>query len=59
MEADEEGVTAKNTYGGPLLLRTVFDSNGAETTYQYMYNAHGDVVTTTTPSVTSWNRQER
>ncbi len=44
MEADEDGVTAKNTYGGPLLLRTEF--NGAEeTTYEYMYNAHGDVVT--------------
>ena len=43
MEADEDGVTAKNTYGGPLLLRTVFGD--IETTYQYMYNAHGDVVT--------------
>ena len=44
MEADEDGVTAKNTYGGPLLLRTEF--NGAEEiTYVYMYNAHGDVVT--------------
>ncbi len=45
MEEDEDGVIAKNTYGGPLLLRTVFESDGAETTYQYMYNAHGDVVT--------------
>jgi len=45
MEADEEGVIAKNTYGGPLLLRTEFERDGAETTYQYMYNAHGDVVT--------------
>ena len=45
MEADEEGVTAKNTYGGPLLLRTVFHEDGSEETYQYMYNAHGDVVT--------------
>ena len=44
MEADEDGVTAKNTYGGPLLLRTEF-SNTDETTYEYMYNAHGDVVT--------------
>ena len=44
MEADEDGVTAKNTYGGPLLFRTEFDDSG-ETTYQYMYNAHGDVVT--------------
>ena len=43
MEADENGVTAKNTYGGPLLLRTVFGD--IETTYQYLYNAHGDVVT--------------
>ena len=43
MEADEDGVTAKNTYGGPLLFRTVFGD--IETTYQYMYNAHGDVVT--------------
>ena len=44
MEADEDGVTAKNTYGGPLLLRTEF-SNTDETTYEYLYNAHGDVVT--------------
>ena len=43
MEADESGVTAKNTYGGPLLLRTVFGEE--ETTYEYLYNAHGDVVT--------------
>ena len=43
MEADENGVTAKNTYGGSLLLRTVFGD--IETTYQYLYNAHGDVVT--------------
>ena len=43
MEADENGVTAKNTYGGPLLLRTVFGEE--ETTYEYLYNAHGDVVT--------------
>ena len=45
MEADENGVTAKNTYGGPLLLRTVFHEDGSEETYQYLYNAHGDVVT--------------
>ena len=45
MEADEDGVTAKNTYGGPLLLRTVFHEDGSEDTYEYMYNAHGDVVT--------------
>ena len=44
MEADEDGVTAKNTYGGPLLLRTEFNDSD-ETTYQYLYNAHGDVVT--------------
>ena len=45
MEADEDGVTAKNTYGGPLLLRTVFGEEDTEEKYQYMYNAHGDVVT--------------
>ena len=44
MEADEDGVTAKNTYGGPLLLRTEFNGT-EEITYEYMYNAHGDVVT--------------
>ncbi len=43
MESDGSKVTAKNTYGGPLLLRTVFGD--IETTYQYLYNAHGDVVT--------------
>ena len=36
--------TAKNTYGGPLLLRTEFNG-AAEITYEYLYNAHGDVVT--------------
>ncbi len=45
MEADEDGVTAKNTYGGPLLLRTVYGEDGTQETYQYLYNAHGDVVT--------------
>ncbi|MBR6537599.1 MAG: RHS repeat-associated core domain-containing protein [Lachnospiraceae bacterium] len=45
MEADKDGITAKNTYGGPLLLRTVFHEDGSEETYQYLYNAHGDVVT--------------
>ena len=44
MEANEDGVTAKNTYGGPLLLRTEFNGT-EEITYEYMYNAHGDVVT--------------
>jgi len=44
MEADTSGVTAKNAYGGPLLLRTEFNGD-AETTYEYLYNAHGDVVT--------------
>ena len=43
MESDGNVVTAKNTYAGPLLLRTVLGDS--ETTYQYMYNAHGDVVT--------------
>ena len=43
MESDGKDVTAKNTYAGPLLLRTVLSEE--ETTYQYMYNAHGDVVT--------------
>ncbi|MBR6535783.1 MAG: cellulose binding domain-containing protein, partial [Lachnospiraceae bacterium] len=45
MEADKDGITAKNTYGGPLLLRTVYGEDDAEETYQYLYNAHGDVVT--------------
>ena len=45
MEADEDGIRAKNTYGGPLLLRTVYGEDDAEETYQYLYNAHGDVVT--------------
>lgn len=44
MEADKNGVTAKNTYGGPLLLRTEINGD-KETTYEYLYNAHGDVVT--------------
>ena len=49
MEADASGeVTAKNTYGGPLLMRTVFGEE--ETTYEYLYNAHGDVVTLLTDS---------
>jgi len=43
MESDGSKVTAKNTYGGLLLLRTVFGDT--ETTYEYLYNAHGDVVT--------------
>ena len=47
MEANENGVTAKNTYGGPLILKTVFGEE--ETSAQ----VHGPE--RTYPVVTDWS----
>ena len=47
MEMDgAQNITARNVYGSQLLLRTVFkpDETTNKETYEYLYNAHGDVV---------------